>query len=158
MTIHFVQGDIFLSRAQVIGLSFNARGRTETDPLVGQFMYHYPAAFAAFRKQAHAGRIQTGQWWLWREASPWLALLITRQSQVGAMRSRYVEAVAQQISVNWQQEGVHSMALARPGDALEWPMLREVLTYWFELMALPVVVYEQHIAGQNAPEPWDVGV
>lgn len=155
MTVAFVKGDIFLSRAQILGFGSNARAATESTPLATNCHDRYPAAFAAFRKQARAGRIHPGDWWVWREAMPWLGLLVVRQDAFGATRPRYVEAVAQTIAVNWQREGLQGIALANLGEPEEWPALRTVLVYWLESISLPVVVYEQHLPGVQAKEPWD---
>ena len=157
MAITFVRGDIFLSRAPAIGIDVNARGQHEDHPLALEFAGRYPAAFAAFRKQARAGNITAGEWWIWREANPWLALLVTRESGVGATRLRHVEAIAQRIAQDWQQEGLRGLALARPGDPADWPAFRDVLLYWLGSNALRIVVYEEQVPGVRAPEPWDAG-
>ncbi len=156
MSITFVQGDIQLTRAQVIGVGYNARARHEEAPLYTRLAQGYPAAFAAFRKQAAAGRISAGEWWLWRDASPWLALLVVRRSNAGATRLRHVEQIALNIARDWpQQEGIHTAALTGLGDADEWPLMKDILRYWLGSAGLEVVVYEAHLPGQRAPEPWD---
>jgi len=155
LTVTFVEGDILLSRAQVLGFGSNARGSSETTALATDCHYRYPAAYAAFRKQARAGRIHPGDWWVWREAAPWLGLLVVRQHALGATRPRYVETVAQTIAVNWQREGLQGIAIANLGEPQEWPALRAVLVYWLEALSLPVVVYEKHLPGVRAAEPWD---
>ncbi len=155
MTITFVQGDIFLSRAQVLAFGTNARGAVEVTPLTTGWIYRFPAAFSAFRKRARAGRLQAGEWWLWRDAVPWLGLMVVRQHSGGATRPRYVETAAQRLARDWQREGIRSLAIARLGEPLEWPTLRRTLDYWLAAAGLPVVVYEEHLPGIRAPEPWD---
>ncbi len=157
MTITFVRGDILLSRAPVIGIESNARGQHEDDPLTLEFRGRYPAAFAAFRKQARAGNIRAGTWWIWREATPWLALLVLREGNAGTTRLRYVEGIAQCIAQEWQQEGLRGLALARPGDPADWPAFRDVLLYWLGSSPLDIVIYESWAPGIQAPEPWDAG-
>ena len=155
MAITYVRGDIFLSRAPVLGIDYNARGTVEVTPLATACMDRYPAAFSALRKQVRAGRIQAGDYWVWREVTPWLALLLVRQSAVGATRPRYIEAIAQKLARDWQREGLQGIAITRPGESSEWPALRSVLDYWLGTISLPVVIYEEYLPGVHAPEPWD---
>lgn len=156
MPITFVRGDILLTRAQVIGIGYNARAQHEESPLHTRLAQQHPAAFAAFRKQARAGRISAGECWLWRDASPWLALLVVRHSAPGATRLRYVEQVALHIARDWpQQDGIHTLALAGIGDTGEWPLIRDMLRDWLSGSGLETVVYEEFFPGQRAPEPWD---
>jgi hypothetical protein len=155
LPITTVRGDIFLSRAQVLTFGSNASGAAEVTPLATDCAYCYPAAFSAFRKQVRAGRLRAGDWWLWRDAAPWLGLMVVRQHPGGATRPRYVEEAAQIIAHDWQREGINSLAIAPLGEPLEWPALRAVLDHWLGSIRLPVVVYEEHLPGVRAPEPWD---
>ena len=155
LSITFVAGDIFLSSAQVIALGHNARGRQENNALTIELAYRYPAAFATYRKQIRAGRLHPGDYWMWREASPWLAMLIVRNAGVSATRTRHVEEVVQKLARDWQREGLTSLAIIRFGDTGEWPAIRAVLAYWLDTITLPVVVYETHQPGIRAPEAWD---
>lgn len=155
MPISYTQGDILLSRAPVLGAGINAQGMAEVTPFATALLDRYPAALAAFRKQARAGRILPGDLWLWRETTPWLALLVVRESAVGATRPRYVEEAVRRLARDWQREQIAAIALAGLGGAVEWPALRPVLDLWLAQSALPVVVYEEHRPGVRAPEPWD---
>lgn len=155
MTVIYVQGDIFLSRAQVIAFGTNASAASESTPYAAHLADRYPAALAAFRKQARAGRIAPGALWLWREARPGLGLLVVRERGGSATRPRFVENSVQLIARDWQREGLERLALAALGDALEWPGLRPVLDTWLGNCGLPVVVYETILPGIRADEPWD---
>ena len=94
--------------------------------------------------------------WLWRDASPWLAILVVRHNGPGATRLRYVEQAAQQLARDWPiTEGIQTAALAHFGDSSEWPIIKEVLRYWLSGGSLHTVVYETYLPGQRAAEPWD---
>jgi hypothetical protein len=151
----FVEGDILTTRAQVIGLGHNAQARHEDSALHTRIAYAYPAALSAFRKQARAARIATGDWWLWREATPWLGLLVIRSTSSGATRLRHVEEAAQQLIQASADESVRRVALARLGEPEEWSLIRPILLEWLAPLPLQVVVYEIDIPGRHAPEPWD---
>ncbi len=155
MPLSFVRGDIFLSRGRVLVFGANARGGAESDPTFTALLDRYPAALASFRKQARAGRLPPGSAWIWREALPWLALLVVRDRAGSATRPRYLEDAAQQIARDWPRENIHTLALARPGGREEWPALRGVLAEWLDASPLSVVVYEDHLPAVRAAEPWD---
>ncbi len=155
MPLSFVRGDIFLSRAQVLAFGINAHGGAESDPYFTALLDRYPAALATFRKQTRAGRIQPGMVWIWRENVPWVALLAVRERASSATRPRYVESAAQRIAHDWPQEGIRTLALARPGDWGDWPNLRLALLNWLENSSLRVVVYEDHLPAIRVAEPWD---
>jgi hypothetical protein len=155
MPIFYVQGDIFLSRAQVIAFGANASAASESTPYAAPLADRYPAALAAYRKQVRAGRIAPGSVWLWREALPGLGLLVVRERGGSATRIRYVEDAVQTIVRDWSRLGLDRLALTALGDRLEWPTLRPVLDYWLGNGRLPVVVYETATPGVRAAEPWD---
>ncbi|GAB4575505.1 MAG: hypothetical protein Kow0077_27350 [Anaerolineae bacterium] len=157
MSIQYVQGDILLTTARVLCVDFNARGQPEATALHTRLAYDYPAAFAAFRKHTRNNGVKPGTWWLWREATPWLGLLIVRETSSGASRLRYVEAAAQQLLMAASLEGVTRIALQMPGTPPEWPSLREPLDFWLKPARLQVVVYEGHLPGRRAPENWNHG-
>jgi len=150
----YVQGDIFLSRAPALGLGTNTQGAVESSPLAAAFLDRYPAAFAAYRKQARAGRIRPGDVWVWREAAPWLVLLAVRTGPSGATRPRHVEAAMQRLARDWQREGLRGLAVTCLGDDTEWPYLRPVIDLWLANSPLPIVIYEAHRPGVWALEPW----
>jgi hypothetical protein len=155
LPVKFVTGDILLSRAQVVAIGSNAQGRNETSLLSSELAYRYPAAFSAFRKHAQTARLGAGDYWIWREAMPWIAFMVVRQTSVGATRARYVDEVVQKLARDWQREGIRTLALSRLGEPLEWPALKAVLAYWLDISELPVVVYEEHVSGVAVPEDWD---
>lgn len=155
MPVFYVQGDIFLSRAQVIAFGANASAASESTPYAADLADRYPAALAVFRKQVRAGRIAPGTVWLWRESLPGLGLLVVRERGGSATRIRYVEDAVQVIARDWPRLGLDRLALAALGDGLEWPILRPVLDYWLGKCGLPVVIYETAVPGLHAAEPWD---
>jgi hypothetical protein len=155
VTVIYVQGDIFLSRAQVIVFGTNASAASESTAYAARLADRYPAALAAFRKQARAGRISPGTLWLWRESLPGLGLLVVRERGGSATRPRFVEDAAQVIARDWRRMGLEQLALTALGDALEWPGLRPVLDTWLGNSGLPVVVYETILPGIRSDEPWD---
>ncbi len=150
MTLTFVSGDPLLTRAQVLAFGGNALGQAETGALETRLLDRYPTAFAAYRKACRAGKVKTGTLWLWRETQPALGIMVVRESAGGTTRLRYVEAIAMTLARDYRREGLHSLALAAPGAAADWPTLKPVIEYWLKDCALPVTVYEQYLPGAAA--------
>jgi hypothetical protein len=141
MTLTLVSGDPLQTRAQMLAFGYNVRGRSEVDPLHTVLQFRHPAAFAAFGKQARAGRIKPGMLWVWRESVPYLGFLVIRESSVGPVRLRHVQTVALTLARDYRLEGYTSVAIGGLCAPAELPPLVEVLRYWLEPSALAVEVY-----------------
>lgn len=147
MPLSFVSGDPLLTRMQTLAFGHNARAKIEVGPLETCLLDSYPAAFASYRKQCHSGRIQAGDFWIWRESQPHLAYFVIRESAQGAARLRYVESIVMTIARDYRLHGLESLAIAPLGSHDEWPLLKPVLGYWLSACPLPVVVYQRYEAG-----------
>lgn len=141
MSFQMVSGDPLQTQAQMLAFGYNARGRSEVNPLQATLQYRYPAAFAAYGKQCRAGRMALGTLWIWREAQPWLGFMIVRESSVGPTRLRFVQHIALTLTRDFQLEGIKSVAIAGLCTRSELPPIRDVLARWLESGSLPVVMY-----------------
>lgn len=142
MTLTYVAGDPLQTEASILAFGYNALGRMEVTPFIAELLTKHPAAFAAFRKQCHAGKIKPGQYWLWRESAPRLMFMVVRASGVGATRLRYVQSVMMTIARDYRLEGIRDLAIAPLGNAYEWGEIKLVLETWLSRIDLPVTVYE----------------
>lgn len=147
MPLIAVEGDPLLTRQQTLAFAHNARGQAETGALEMRLHYEFPAAFAAYRKRCRAGRVRAGTLWLWRESLPALCFIAARETPVGAVRARYVEAALLLLARDHRLEGVRSLALAPLAPPLEWDALRPLLTGWLAASALPCVLYTRYLPG-----------
>jgi hypothetical protein len=118
-----LSGDPLLTHAQTLAFGTNARGRGETEALHTSLAYRYPAAFAAYGKQARAGRVKPGQFWIWRESRPNRLFMAVRDTPFSITRVRYVETVALTLARDYQLHTVDSLAIAPLGLPHEWPIL-----------------------------------
>ncbi|MEM6283057.1 MAG: hypothetical protein AAF787_12755 [Chloroflexota bacterium] len=150
MSIQYVSGDPFLTRMQTLAFGYNVQARSENDPLGMQLQQKYPAALATFRKQAQAGRIKSGDIWLWRETAPRIALFVVRDSAVGATRPRYVDRVALQLVRDYQLMGVQSLAIAPLGRTGETHSIKEAMELVLSRCPFPLIVYEKYSPGMDA--------
>lgn len=147
MTVVCVEGDPLLTRQHTLAFAHNARGRAETGPLEMRLHYAYPAAFAAYRKRCRGGRVDAGTLWLWRESRPALCFIAARETPVGAVRARYVEAALLLLARDHRLEGVRSLALAPLAPPAEWDALRPLFERWLAASALPCVLYARYLPG-----------
>jgi hypothetical protein len=152
MPITDVSGDPTLTRAQVLAIGTNARGRQETDPLASLLHQRYPTAFSAYQRRARKGLAPGGSIFIWRETTPGLLFMTCRQSPVGATRLRYVENIALTLARDYRREGLTSLAIAPLGRPEEWPEIQSVLQRWLDKSALPVVLYTAYQPGVQAEE------
>ena len=152
MPIQYVQGDPFLTKMQTLAFGYNMRAKTENDVIGSALEQRYPAAIATFRKQANSNRIKTGDVWIWTESSPRIALLVVRDSSVGATRSRYVDNAALKLIRDYRLQGIESLAIAPLGREAEIASIKEALNLLMGKCPFPLVVYDKYIAGVQAEE------
>jgi len=155
MSVERVRGDIFLTRAQTVAIGIDSAGRLGTSALFTALHDRYPVFVSECRKQGRAGTLRPGTVWIWREAVPWVAGLVVRDTPQGATRLRYVEAAMLALYRNREQEGLLSLAVMRLGDSTEWPSVRRILEVYLGQLGLPAVIYEDYLPGiaAEAPKP-----
>ncbi|NWG18377.1 MAG: hypothetical protein HXY41_17270 [Chloroflexi bacterium] len=147
MPLITISGDPLLSQMQTLGFGFNARAGMEVGALETRLIDRYPAAFSAYRKLCHSGRIKPGAIWIWRESRPYLAFLVIRESAQGSTRLRFLEAAMMALARDYRLYGLESLALTPLGSREEWPLLKPVVEYWLSACPLPVTLYEQYMPG-----------
>jgi hypothetical protein len=147
MSLRFVQGDIFLTRAQVIATGIDAVGRLGASALHTALRDRCPVFVSECRKQGRAGTLTPGMVWIWREGVPWVAGMVVRETPQGATRLRYVEAAMLNLCKIQEREGLLSLAVMRLGDDAEWPAVRHIVEAYLDQLALPAVIYEEYLPG-----------
>jgi len=147
MTIERVRGDVFLTHMQAIAIGIDSAGRLGTSALFTALHDRCPVFVSECRKQGRAGTLRPGTVWIWREAVPWVAGLVVRDTPQGATRLRYVETAMLHLSRNREQEGLLSLAVMRLGDDTEWPAVRRIVELYLGQLGLPAVVYEDYLPG-----------
>lgn len=152
MPISYVMGDPLLTRCQTLAIGHNRRAREEVDVFQNAIRQKYPAAYSTYSRLCQKDRLQSGNVWISHETTPKLAFLVVRESSVGATRARYVDAVALQISRDYQLLGIQSLAIAPLGRPEEWAEHREILSRWLGQAPFPVVIYDAYQPGVRAEE------
>jgi hypothetical protein len=153
MPIHRVSGDPLLTRAPVLALGHNARGRIETTPLEHAAYRAFPAAFSMYAKQCRQQRITPGTGWLWRESRPKLLFLAVRDSNVGATRLRYVYAALLELARDYARLRISALALPTFGSPSEWRDIQPIVEQLLGRSRLTVYLYATYQPGVPADEP-----
>jgi hypothetical protein len=150
VSVQFVQGDIFLTRAQVIAVDLNADGHLGVSPLFTTLSDRYPVFVSDYHRRCRGEALAPGDIWLWRDGQPWLMGMVVRETPHSATRLRYVEAALIHLYKNWEREGLSSLAIARLAEGSDWLPARGIIEYYLSGTDLPVTVYENHIPGMAA--------
>lgn len=153
MAVHFVKGDVTLTRAQSILLALNSHGQVEVSPLETQLRDLYPVFFSEYRRMGRNEHLTPGQVWIFRESIPWFVGAVVRDSAQGIIKLRYLEQVLTQLRLEWRRENLESLAIAPMGDDLAWPALRALLEELLVYIPIPIFVYETYIPQQKVDEP-----
>jgi hypothetical protein len=152
MPLTFVTGDPLLTKAAVLAIGHNAKGRTEMDDFAMTLMREYPAAFSTYTRLARTGRQKGGDLYIWSEAKPRLLFLTVRDSSVGATRLRYVQKALISIARDYTLYNMPSLAIARLGNHYERSEIEALYNIWLKQTTLPVIVYQAYQAGVAAEE------
>ncbi len=160
--IHFVSGDILLSRAQVI-----AHGVAPNDAMTSGLALALRERFPALHKDFHHWCSQQhpkpGAAWMWgAPGGVRIVSLLTQEGGYGAgarpgrATLHNVRDSLRALAKMVKAESFTSLALPRLATgvgALEWDEVRPVLVDRLEPLGIPVFVYAEYHAGQPANEP-----
>lgn len=141
MPYELVSGDPLLTRAAVLAVGHNARGRTENTPLAMRLMRAYPAAFSTYQRRARQGRQPAGDLYLWSQSNPSLLFVTVRNSSVSATRLRHVQQVFVQIARDHRLYNLSSLAIAPLGRPQEQRDILRMAAPWLRNIKIPVLIY-----------------
>ena len=150
MPVFSVSGDPLLTDCQVLAFGYNARGQSESRD--EQILLHqtFPAAFATFKRQARKGNIIAGQVWQWNDNTPNLHFWVIRESPYGATRIRYVQSIIMGFVRDYELYNIHSLALVRPGNDIEYEEFLPLINQWLDPLPIPIMLYENFIPDEKA--------
>lgn len=160
--IHYVSGDILLSRAQAI-----AHGVAPKDPMKQGLALGLHERFPAMHKDYHHWCDQShpkpGEAWLWGGTGGVRIInLITQEGGYGhgagpgRATLKHVRDSLKALALIVEQEGIRSLALPRLATGiggLEWADVKPVVEERLAGLAIPIYVYEEFHAGKTAAEP-----
>lgn len=160
--IYEVEGDILLSRAQVL-----AFGVSSFDPLnrgVARLIHRQaPALVQDFHDWCETANPDPGQLWIWgKPGQRRYLLMLTRESYVVETdtlprESRIgIHRCLRELPQLLRAEKIDSLAMPRLGSGsggLDWPVVRGTLDSQLEKVLIPIYVYSKQIVGQWGFEP-----
>jgi O-acetyl-ADP-ribose deacetylase (regulator of RNase III) len=160
--IYEVEGDIMLSRAQVI-----AQGVATGDPMnrgLGRRLHErFPVMVEEFRQWCEAEQAQPGQLWMW--GKPGQLQIVNMITHTGDDENLARVGRPDKIALNRCFRGLNSLyaehrfkSIAMPmvgaGEfGLDWVEVRDMLHAQLSQLLIPVFVYVKELEGQIAHEP-----
>ncbi len=160
--IHYVSGDILLSRAQAV-----AHGVAPKDPmnqgLARSLHEMHPAMHKDYHHWCNLTHPKPGEAWLWGgPGGVRMINLITQEGGYGhgghpeRATLKHVRDALRALAHIVEREGLRSLALPRLATGvggLQWEEVRPVLEERVGDLKIPVYVYAEFHAGQQADEP-----
>ncbi|MXY15423.1 MAG: macro domain-containing protein [Acidobacteria bacterium] len=160
--IHYVSGDILLSRAQAL-----AHGVAPMDPmnqgLARSLHEKYPAMHKDYHHWCNQMHPKPGEAWMWGGTGGVRVInLITQEggyghgSRPGRATLKHVRDSLRALVRIVEREGFRSLALPRLATGvggLKWADVRPVVEDRLGALKIPVYVYSEFHAGQQADEP-----
>lgn len=159
--IYEVEGDILLSRAQVIVNDVGV-GDPMTRGLGRKLNERYPAMVEAFREWCEKTKPEPGEIWFWEAADKSQVLnLITHEGDEDPTRIRRPDRIAvnrclRRLAKLVADKRIKSMAMPKlaSGDfGLDWADVRGMMESQLSEVLGPIFVYVVELDGQVASEP-----
>ena len=159
--IHYVEGDILLSKAQA-----TAHGVAANDPmdqgLAKSLHEHYPAMHKDYHHWCHISHPKPGEAWMWGCADgKFIVNLITQEGGYSADRrpgkasTSNVNHALRALKKIVAKEGFSSIALPRLATGvggMNWEDIDKLIQNQLSDLDIPVFVYQRFVAGQTAKE------
>jgi O-acetyl-ADP-ribose deacetylase (regulator of RNase III) len=160
--IHEVEGDILLSKAQVL-----AHGVAANDPmnkgLALSLHEQYPSMHKDFHHWCHTAHRKPGEAWVWGGAEGVrIVNLLTQDggygsdNRPGRASERNVSHALRSLKKIIVSEGFTSLALPRLATGvggLEWRQVKPLIQAQLGDLDIPIFVYVIFMAGKQAKEP-----
>ena len=159
--IYEVEGDIMLTRAQVIVHNV-ATGDAMTRGVARKLKEAFPAMVEAFQAWCEETNAEPGDIWLWQAADKTqIVNLITHEGDDDPSRVRRPDKIAlhrclRRLARMVAEERLKSLAMPKiaSGDfGLDWSEVRGMMESQLGELVIPVFVYVEDLEGQVASEP-----
>jgi O-acetyl-ADP-ribose deacetylase (regulator of RNase III) len=160
--IHYVSGDILLSRAQAL-----AHGVAPNDDfkqgLALALRERWPGMYGDFRHYFHAFHPKTGEVWTWGGVGGVRLISLYTQELAGGhgphpgvAKLEYVNHALRELRREIERQGFTSVALPRLATGvgrLNWDDVKPLIEHHLGGLNIPVYVYETYQPGVTADEP-----
>ena len=154
MPLTFLQGDLFLSRAQTLAHGANCRGRMHAGVAV-EFRRRFPRMYKEYKRRCHSQLLLPGDYFLWKDNQPWILNLAT-QAETGGATQAFVRQCLVRLAGGYADEGITSIAMPRIAaglGGLPWEDVRNLIVETLGELPIAVFVYEEYVEGHQGDEP-----
>ena len=142
-SIHYQQGDIFDSKAQVIVNPVNCKG-VMGKGLALAFKQRYPEMFAAYQQQCRTGKLRIGRPMLYRGSTPWILNFPTKDDWRLPSKLEYLEQGLEYVVANYKKVGIISIAFPKLGAGLgqlSWDEVGPLMAEYLSQVDVEVYIY-----------------
>lgn len=159
--IYEVEGDIMLTRAQVIAHDV-AVGDAMTRGLARKLRERFPVMTEEFQAWCEQEQAEPGQIWLWGPADKLQVIcMITHEADEDVARLRRPDRIAlnrcfRALNGLYAEQRFKSITMPPVGSGesgLDWAVVRDMMQAQLGDLLIPIFVYTRELEGQVAHEP-----
>ncbi|GHO56052.1 macro domain-containing protein [Ktedonobacter robiniae] len=143
VAIHYVKGDIFHSKAQVLVNTVNCKGIMGKG-LALAFKQKYPAMFREYQQDCQTGRLRIGHPTLYKKSTPWILNFPTKDHWKGNSKIEYLEKGLAYFAANYKKAEITSIAFPKLGTQngkLSWDEVGPLMVQYLEDLDLDIYIY-----------------
>ena len=141
--IHYLKGDIFDSKAQVIVNTVNCKG-VMGKGLALAFKQKYPDMFPVYENECKTGRLTIGRLMLYRKSAPWILNFPTKNHWRNPSKLEYLEKGLAFLIDHYKKAGITSIAFPKLGaqnGQLSWDDVGPLMAKYLSKLDITVYIY-----------------
>lgn len=143
MPLHYLTGDIFTSKAQVLVNPVNCEGYMGKG-LALAFKRRYPAMFAAYQQDCKKGRLRIGRPRLYQGNVTWILNFPTKDTWRADSELEYLEKGLEYFVSNYKRAEIKSIAFPKLGaqnGKLSWDDVGPLMVKYLSQVDIDVYIY-----------------
>lgn len=141
--IHYLKGDIFDSKAQVIVNTVNCKG-VMGKGLALAFKQRYPDMFVAYERDCQTGKLGIGRPTLYQKSTPWILNFPTKNHWRFPSKLEYLEKGLEFLIAHHKRAGITSIAFPKLGaqnGQLSWDEVGPLMAKYLSQINIHVSIY-----------------
>lgn len=141
--LHYLKGDIFTSKAQVIVNPVNCKGIMGKG-LALAFKQRYPAMFATYQQECKTGTLAIGKPTLYQATTPWILNFPTKDHWRDPSKLAYLEKGLAYLVAHYKEMGIQSIAFPRLGvglGMLSWDDVDPLMVRYLTQIEIPISIF-----------------
>ncbi|WP_051188641.1 macro domain-containing protein [Proteocatella sphenisci] len=141
--IHYIEGDIFNSPAQVIVNTVNTVG-VMGKGLALAFKQRYPKMFVSYRNACEKKQLTVGKLMLFQAPDYWVLLFPTKENWRNPSKLEYIEKGLMKFVNTYAEKNITSIAFPKLGcgnGELNWDEVRPLMEKYLKPLPIDVYIY-----------------